>query len=402
MSMLHTNGKMKYLVGNPAEFSSQPLRPFACLVQIFLSELSKRLMADSNARNMPDVVSFAWWCRKGNVERLARQYDDGSTRLGRGLAFHVAPSNMPVNFAFSWAFSLLAGNANVVRLPSRDFPQIPLIVGHVNELLLDDTYADIRAMNALVTYGRDEAITRALSGIADVRMIWGGDATIQSIRQEPIPPRGLDICFADRYSLCMLSAVHVIELDALALARLALKFFNDAYIMDQNACSSPHMVIWIGDDTEAREAGTRFWPAVMKVIEERYELSPVHSVDKFAQACRDAIELEGFAGLERGDNRLYRMQLNVVSRGIENRRGHNGYFYEWATPQIEDVGALITNKYQTLTYFGLARERLGSFLVDKRLTGIDRIVPVGEAMDIGLIWDGYDLIRTLSRICDVR
>src|SRR5438046_1817830 len=147
MSMLPTNAKIKYVVGNPAEHSSQPLRPFASTVQVFLSELSKRVIADSNARNMPDVVSFAWWCRKANVERLARQYNDGSTRLGRGLAFHVTPSNMPVTFAFSWVFSLLAGNANVVRLPSRHFPQIPLIVGHVNELLLDDPFADIRAMH---------------------------------------------------------------------------------------------------------------------------------------------------------------------------------------------------------------------------------------------------------------
>jgi hypothetical protein len=56
---------------------------------------------------------------------------------------------------------------------------------------------------------------------------------------------------------------------------------------------------------------------------------------------------------------------------------------------------------QTLTYFGVPREELASFVRRNRVRGIDRIVPVGEAMDIGLTWDGYDLIRTLSRVCDV-
>ena len=31
------------------------------------------------------------------------------------------------------------------------------------------------------------------------------------------------------------------------------------------------------------------------------------------------------------------------------------------------------------------------------LRGIDRIAPVGHTMDFALTWDGYDLIRTLSR-----
>jgi hypothetical protein len=63
---------------------------------------------------------------------------------------------------------------------------------------------------------------------------------------------------------------------------------------------------------------------------------------------------------------------------------------------------MVTSKYQTLTYFGLPREELASFVTSNRLPGIDRIVPVGEAMDIGPIWDGFDLIRTLSRVCDIR
>jgi hypothetical protein len=36
-------------------------------------------------------------------------------------------------------------------------------------------------------------------------------------------------------------------------------------------------------------------------------------------------------------------------------------------------------------------------LEETRPVGIDRIVPMGKAMDFALIWDGYDLIRQMSR-----
>jgi hypothetical protein len=62
---------------------------------------------------------------------------------------------------------------------------------------------------------------------------------------------------------------------------------------------------------------------------------------------------------------------------------------------------MVTSKYQTLTYFGIPKQELERFVTSNRLPGIDRIVPVGEAMDIGSTWDGFDLIRTLSRVCDI-
>jgi len=36
--------------------------------------------------------------------------------------------------------------------------------------------------------------------------------------------------------------------------------------------------------------------------------------------------------------------------------------------------------------------------VREGLTGIDRIVPIGKTMEIGMVWDGYNLTESLSRI----
>ena len=43
------------------------------------------------------------------------------------------------------------------------------------------------------------------------------------------------------------------------------------------------------------------------------------------------------------------------------------------------------------------KEELRRFVTANGLRGIDRIAPVGHTMDFALTWDGYDLIRTLSR-----
>ena len=33
--------------------------------------------------------------------------------------------------------------------------------------------------------------------------------------------------------------------------------------------------------------------------------------------------------------------------------------------------------------------------------GIDRIVPIGQALDISMIWDGYDLTSSLTRAIEL-
>lgn len=400
--MLPVHSKLRYTIGGGDSFVTRPLPPFASEVRLFLECLSSRLMADPAAKGLPDVIAFAWWCRKANIERLAAVYDDGTCRIGRGLAFHVTPSNMPVNFAFSWVFSLLAGNANIVRLPGREFPQIPLILGHVGRSLGGDEFPEIRAMNAFVSYGREEEINRSLSAIADLRILWGGDGTIDEIRRvAPLPVRAIDIGFADRFSLCVLGAEGILALDQGGLQRLAGGFFNDAYLMDQNACSSPHLVVWLGSEEETARAMELFWNAIEKETERRYILPPVLAVDKLTQACRDAIDLESADGLERSSNRVYRLRLKALDPRIADHRCRGGYFYEYRAGSLAALAPMVKRCYQTLAYFGVRSEDLRSFVLQNRLTGIDRIVPVGEAMSIGLIWDGYDLIRTFSRVCDV-
>ena len=58
---------------------------------------------------------------------------------------------------------------------------------------------------------------------------------------------------------------------------------------------------------------------------------------------------------------------------------------------------IITNDVQTITYFGINKDEIKNLIIDNGLLGIDRVVPIGRAFDMGPFWDGFDVIQSLSR-----
>ena len=392
------NHNLSYLVGQ-AKIAIQPLEPYAELCCDFLDDLSVLLRANSAASTYSDVMAFAFWCRKANIHKFKQDFIDGKNRLGLGLVFHITPANVPINFAFSFAYGLIAGNANIVRVPSQLFPQIDIICAAINQLLIAEKYRRIKEMTALIRYEQDAAITGYFSSLCNARVIWGGDETIKNIRCLPMPVRAVELTFADRYSLCVIMADAILQLHDLELQRLAENFYNDNYFMDQNACSSAHLVVWQG--REKPVAQERFWAAIAKVVAKRYKLEAIQVIDKYVALCHDAIDNGNIEKFKRYGNYVYCMRLKELPNNLADLRGKYGYFYEYNTEDLHSLTRVINPKYQTLTYFGMNKAELLRLVVDNHLLGIDRIVPIGKALNIGMIWDGYDIIKTLSRIIEV-
>ncbi len=399
---LPAGNKIDYLVGSASDFNKQVLVPYEPLVCDFLNSLSAELLQDKPAKEYPDVISFGFWCRKANITKLKEEFSETRLRLGLGLVFHISPSNVPVNFAFSFAFSILSGNSNIVRVPSKDYPQTGIICNAITKVLYDEKFGSIAKMTAFVRYERDDEITQAFSEICNGRIIWGGTQTIRDIRRLPVPERAIEVAFADRYSFCAINAESLSKCNEKELLHLAEGFYNDTYLMDQNACSSPHLVVWLGSGQALSEAKSRFWESVYKIAASKYVLAPVSAVDKLTMLYENAIDLQGISGVSRYENLLYVLELNHLPNNMEDIRGKCGYFYESSVKSLDEITHIINEKYQTLTYYGIENDELGAFVLNNRLFGIDRIVPIGSAMDISVIWDGYDLVRTLSRICDVK
>ena len=383
---------IEYLLGGE-DICSAPMRPYSDEAIEFLACWSSRILERRQSRAFPDVVTFAFWCRRANIMRLKEAAALEPYRLGRGLVFHIAPSNIPVNFAFSFAFGLLAGNANLVRLPSADFPQAALLCETCREALKE--HPEIERRTAWVRYPADTETTAMLSRKADGRMIWGGDATIAAVLAGGGKPRSADVLFADRYSICLMDGKEILAADDSAIRALAQGFYNDTWLMDQNACSSPRILAWLNGSAEARE---RFWGAANAMAEEKYVLQAASAVDKYAQLCAEAAGGLPVRSTVRMGNMTYRIELAALPEDLTELRGKCGYFYEYDLSSLEELSPYITEKFQTVTCFGIDPPAIQQWVLDSGLKGIDRIVPVGKAMDINVIWDGYDIVRELSRI----
>lgn len=378
----------------------KPLQPFAPEVLAFLGELSEVLCADPRARTLPDLYAFGFWCRRNSLEAMRRSYPEINRRLGRGLVLHIAPANVPVNFAYSLAAGLLAGNANVIRVPSAEFAQVGIIAEAIDDLLSASTHNVLRDHIRLVRYDRDEQdITASFSSACDVRVIWGGNDTVDTIRQQALPSRAFDVTFADRYSACVIGAEGYLEKGK--HSSVAQGFYNDTYLFDQNACTAPHLVLWLGEPGAVKRAREVFWCELHAQVHGRYEMEARSVIDKWANALRYVALHEGSRIVEGQDNLITRVELEKLEPGIEDWHGNCGFFFEYELANLEQVLTIVSRRYQTLSYAGLDKDCLQNLVTSGRALGIDRIVPIGRTLEFALEWDGFDLIRTLSRLVTV-
>ena len=181
---------LRYRVGNAQVLAQmaqiKPRVPFDDEILEFLQAFSRTLPALAQSREFSDVVSLAFWCRKSALRQMKETYTPDGILLGRGVVFHIAPSNVAVNFAYSLLTGLLTGNANIVRLPSKKFIQVNIICQALNQTL--EEHAAIRELICLVEYNHEDEITQALSAVCQARLIWGATGRLQIFGNFPCHP----------------------------------------------------------------------------------------------------------------------------------------------------------------------------------------------------------------------
>jgi hypothetical protein len=370
------------------------MEPFEESTIDFLNELSRILSKDARTRSYPDVATFAFFCRKANILKIKEQYKI-RTRLGRGVVFHIAPSNVPVNFAYSLVCGMLAGNINIIKVSSKEFEQVTIICDAIAKMAESGSYKETVDKIFIVRYDRQSKATTLFSSLCDVRVIWGGDETITQIRSNPIQVRSFDVTFADRYSLCVINAdEYCNEPNPEAVA---FGFYNDTYLFDQNACTAPHLILWMGEETNIEKSKIIFWNALYKLVKEKIDIQPVIAVDKLTSLYSGAVRLEDMHKISSDDNLLWRIDLKTLPANIDEFRCSSGYFTEHTIQSLSELRTVVNRKYQTLSYYGFPQSVFEDFIKEVKPVGIDRIVPVGRTMDFSVVWDGFDLIETLSR-----
>ena len=99
---------------------------------------------------------------------------------------------------------------------------------------------------------------------------------------------------------------------------------------------------------------------------------------------------------------LSALELKKIDNKIVDYRGQWGYFFDYDLKKISDFKLLNSKKIQTITYFGFNPNIIKNIILKYNLSGIDRLVPIGQALDLSFIWDGYDINKTLTRVIDIK
>lgn len=376
------------------------LSPFDSRITTFVADLSRRLRRHPSVAAAPALGALAYWIRPASITRLEQDWDrlvdlePSLVRVPRGLVFHLPPTNVDTLFVYSWLLSALCGNANVIRLSESAIAGSEALLDVVAQSL--DEHPTVAASTALITYGHEREITGELSQ-SDVRVIWGGDETVAAIRSVPAAPYTREVAFPDRYSLSVLGAGAVSQLDDEGLAGLAHRFFNDAYWFDQLGCASPRLIIWLGDEETSRRGSGRFRDALRTQLQHQgHPPTPASATIAKLVHVADTAASGSVHSVDWADSSLTAASLSTLDR-LERDSPGGGLFYEMQIESLDSLVPFIRRRDQTLTAFGVDRSALIDFVHAAGPRGVDRVVPVGEALTFGRYWDGIDLLVEFTR-----
>ena len=377
--------------------------PFSDEVIDFINNFSKSILLDQGSRKFPELVVLADFFSKRNIKRISNKVsnkDDSYALLPLGKTFHIAPSNVDTIFLYSSLIALMCGNICLIRLSSQRTEQIDFAIDKLNSLL--SQHSNFLKRLFVFNYGHNDEITRRISSHIDLRVIWGGDNSVKAIRSIPLNPMARELTFPNRFSFTVMKSKEVIS-NQYDLNSIVDSFLKDTIYFDQQACSSPRSLIWLGSQNNNQKAQDIFWKRYLERLPSKdYQNTPGMMMDRFvASNFLSAINLS-----KRVNSAIdYPTRLKVHdlnSQILREIHPGNGLFYETEVQNIDQIAKQVKNTDQTLTYFGLDNSEISDLLSLISNRGLDRILPIGEALDFSVIWDGYDLIEAFTRKVVIR
>ncbi|MAV56370.1 MAG: hypothetical protein CMI79_02395 [Candidatus Pelagibacter sp.] len=386
--------KINTFIGNKSVVTSSN-EIFDKLILDFLSDLSKTIFLNSKKIKYKEIIAFGYWCRKANLEKFKKVYLSKNIKVGKGLVFHVVPSNVPINFAYSLVFGLLSGNSNIVRVGEEKNDIVKSTCKFFNLIIKKKKYKKIYNENTVITYKKDENITKYFSLKSDCRILWGSDETIKTLRNYDRKVNCTDLIFADRYSI---SVIDIRAVNKGNLDRLVYNYFNDTFLMDQNACSSPHLMVWINLNKSNEKIKNLFWEKLAKLSLVNYDFDISKSYEKLSNSFENILKLEKNTSKFKNFNQILHItKIKKIPKKIENVRGKFGSFYEFYGKNFDFLNKIQSDKLQTISYFGLDSHSIEEKIKKIQLKKLCRFVPIGSTLDLDLMWDGYDVINNLSK-----
>lgn len=359
-------------------------------VLAFLQQLSRALMQDADCKKYSELVALAFWLRAQNIREITESYQCKLYKA-LGVVAHFTPANVDTMFVYSWVCSLLAGNNNIVRVSNRGGEVQLHLLRVLNTVFERSTFTSLAQSNVFVSYDHQSSqgaeISASICSRVDARVLWGGDNSVNAIRAIPCRPRCRDISFADRHSISLISAEAVLaepsKVDAIKALLTSLKPY------DQQACSSPRVMFWLGDSASLHE----FLSSATSLVDE--DIPMTRRNEQLVSAQSIQIQYQGSCVNYYGELCAVEVQ-QLEEKMLEHHTGNLVLLCQ-CIDSLDDIQTFVSNKVQTLGYWGVNLAELTRFIENPSTIGIDRVVPLAEALIFSPNWDGYELLSQLSR-----
>lgn len=335
-----------------------------------------------------EAQAILFWLRPANIRTIEKGY---SGRIGRGLCFQIAPSNVDTLFFYSMCCGLIAGNRVIIRISEQSGEIGDWLLTQLNAFESKKTPESLWLSDNLrvVSYPRTSELTATLSALSDLRVIWGSDQSIAQVQRSPLKSTGTEVTFGHRYSMCLLRLRY--SEDAVTAAQ---RLYTDIKPFHQKACASPVVLGWLATPLALQE---QFWN----------ELSQLASHDapwrESAIAAQDRlVYLQRLALADEPINTASTMLVNGPISNIPVAQ-LTAKMLDWHPSQ----GCLLTLQWQSITEFTAFPhcQTLAIFGIDKSELSqvsairqqVRRITPLGTSLVFSSTWDGVDLLAACSQ-----
>jgi len=360
-----------------------------------LGTISKNILSDEQFKNYPDISALGFWLRSSHLEKKWLNWyghrPDNIYYQSRGSALHLPPLNVNTLFVYSWAVSLLCGNNNLVRLPNTISESTACLLKLITKTLQE---FGLKSKNIFCTYDYGTDFDTVLSKDFDLRLIWGGDEKVRSISTIPIAPGGMTIGFADRKSIAIISSDAYKKANDTTRNNLVRNLFRDIYSLDQMACASPSLIIWVGQ-VDLNINNDLYNRLQQHIQDSKYFVETGVYINKFVHACENLLMQSA------DDFRYYSNELIVLSTihphvWISNDQG-GGVIYECVVETYDEIVKYITSTTQTICYYGFTTLQLLNLAEIIIPYGGSRLVPIGQSLEFDFYWDGFDLLSNFTK-----
>jgi len=380
--------------------------PFNTDVINVLTQLSEACLKSDISVQAPQLVALGFWLRPAHLSNMKKKFEQALSAgniktteimaVPRGLAFHLPPANVDTLFIYSWALSLLAGNANVTRLPSNINPVGEWVLKTLHRIL---SPTSLGKTNLFINYGLGGTINQNISALSDLRLIWGGDEKVKMISQYPVRLDGISLGFPNRKSFCIIEMGYYAALSETEKSNLCEKFYNDTFWFDQLGCGSPRAIIWYDQNNrqDQSELIADFYTQLLAVIKRKgYTAETAVAISKFG-FLNEVVAQDKSANATKHNNELSTIKRDKLDKTLLDDFHGGGIISEAICNSLDEIGVLFNRSTQTLTHAGFSLDDLKTLANLRNGPGGYRFVPIGKALNFDNIWDGLDLLKYMTR-----